>query len=316
MIDACRRRDRPRPRPCRPSARRHRPDRPQRRVRCGARCDQRRQRTFPPGPLRAESRARRHARARCPGEFVKINLAIARGLDYYTGTVYETFLTDPPARLRSAPVAATRTSRATTRRASCPASASRSARRACSRSCSKLGVIKSDVKTTAHALVSQRRAGARDGVPRDCQRAARRWAQHRGPYGGDDKLGKQMKYADRAGIRFAVLMGTDEQARGTVTLKDLTQGRTARRTQGGTGGAGTRVAVKLKSRGGNAGSPAFAAPTSRPSNRHAQTVEILADVGDLQLSLAGYACMKSRMYGSDSLGHGRDPVSGSRCSPD
>ena len=37
------------------------------------------------------------------------------------------------------------------------------------------------------------------------------------------KLAKQLKYADRAGIRFAVLMGTDEQARGTVTVKDLTK---------------------------------------------------------------------------------------------
>jgi histidyl-tRNA synthetase len=35
------------------------------------------------------------------------------------------------------------------------------------------------------------------------------------------KLGKQFKYADRAGIRFVVVLGTDEIAKGTVTVKDL-----------------------------------------------------------------------------------------------
>jgi len=35
------------------------------------------------------------------------------------------------------------------------------------------------------------------------------------------KLGKQFKYADRAGIRFVVVLGEDELARGVVTVKDL-----------------------------------------------------------------------------------------------
>ena len=35
------------------------------------------------------------------------------------------------------------------------------------------------------------------------------------------KLGKQFKYADRAGIRFVVVLGTDEIAKGTVTVKDM-----------------------------------------------------------------------------------------------
>jgi histidyl-tRNA synthetase len=38
------------------------------------------------------------------------------------------------------------------------------------------------------------------------------------------KLGKQMKYADRAGIRFAVVMGEDELTRGAVAVKDLRRG--------------------------------------------------------------------------------------------
>jgi histidyl-tRNA synthetase len=38
-----------------------------------------------------------------------------------------------------------------------------------------------------------------------------------------DRIPKQLKYADGAGIRFAVLMGEDEARAGQVTCKDLVQ---------------------------------------------------------------------------------------------
>jgi histidyl-tRNA synthetase len=38
------------------------------------------------------------------------------------------------------------------------------------------------------------------------------------------KLAKQMQYADRAGIRFVVIRGEDEIARGVVAVKDLRRG--------------------------------------------------------------------------------------------
>ncbi|MGN6790642.1 MAG: His/Gly/Thr/Pro-type tRNA ligase C-terminal domain-containing protein, partial [Rhodanobacteraceae bacterium] len=38
------------------------------------------------------------------------------------------------------------------------------------------------------------------------------------------KLGKQFKYADRAGIRYALVLGEDELARGVVALKNLASG--------------------------------------------------------------------------------------------
>ncbi len=37
------------------------------------------------------------------------------------------------------------------------------------------------------------------------------------------KLSKQFQYASRAGIRFVVLAGDDERARGVVAVKDLTR---------------------------------------------------------------------------------------------
>ena len=38
------------------------------------------------------------------------------------------------------------------------------------------------------------------------------------------KLAKQLQYADRAGIRFAVIRGEDEASRGVVAVKDLRRG--------------------------------------------------------------------------------------------
>src|SRR3546814_11410634 len=38
------------------------------------------------------------------------------------------------------------------------------------------------------------------------------------------KLAKQLQYADRAGIRFVVIRGEDEAARGAVAVKDLRRG--------------------------------------------------------------------------------------------
>jgi histidyl-tRNA synthetase len=38
------------------------------------------------------------------------------------------------------------------------------------------------------------------------------------------KLARQFKYGDRMGMRFAVVLGPDEQAQGFATLKDLRTG--------------------------------------------------------------------------------------------
>jgi histidyl-tRNA synthetase len=42
--------------------------------------------------------------------------------------------------------------------------------------------------------------------------------------GGSRKLGKQLKYADRRGVRVAVIRGADERAAGRVAVKDLSSG--------------------------------------------------------------------------------------------
>lgn len=151
-----------------------------------------------------------------------LNLSIARGLDYYTGIVYETTLNANPEigsicsggryenlashytksklpgvgisigltrlfwQLREAGLVATADS-----------------------SVDVLVSLMDDAGLDAALSLSQKlRAG---GLNVETQLEPR-------------KLAKQMQYADRAGIRFVVIRGEDEVARGTVAVKDLRRG--------------------------------------------------------------------------------------------
>ena len=60
-----------------------------------------------------------------PEERLRLDLSIARGLDYYTGTIYETFLLDMPEIGSVCSGGRTTTWPACTRSSSCPASAPR-----------------------------------------------------------------------------------------------------------------------------------------------------------------------------------------------
>jgi histidyl-tRNA synthetase len=154
-----------------------------------------------------------------PETHYAINLSIARGLDYYTGTVYETTLNEHPQigsicsggrydNLASSytkshlpgvgiSIGATRLFYQL-REAGLLASAASSV---------KVLVTQMDeAQLPAYLEVATqlRQAGIATEVVLD---------------GG--KLGKQFKYADRAGIRFVVVLGPDEIAKGVVTVKDL-----------------------------------------------------------------------------------------------
>jgi histidyl-tRNA synthetase len=159
-----------------------------------------------------------------PESALQINLSIARGLDYYTGTVYETFLTDHPklgsicSGGRYADLASHYT------KSKLPGvGISIGATRLFSQLL-ELGLIKADVKTTAHALVLnvEKAMGVEYLTIANELRTA---GLNTEVYGGDDKLGKQMKYADRAGVPVAVLYGSRERDSGNVKLKILRENR-------------------------------------------------------------------------------------------
>jgi histidyl-tRNA synthetase len=154
-----------------------------------------------------------------PADRVKPDYTIARGLDYYTGTVYETFLDAYP-------------------QIGSVCSGGRYDNLASSYTKSKLpgvgisigatrlfyqlkeaGVLKT-ADSTCRVYVAQMDAAlATDARELAAELRAAGINTELAPEAG--KLGKQFKYADRAGIRFVALIGGNEKAKGVVQLKDL-----------------------------------------------------------------------------------------------
>jgi histidyl-tRNA synthetase len=157
-----------------------------------------------------------------PDDAVRINLAIARGLDYYTGTVYETFLNDHPGIGSVCSGGRYDNLASHYTKSKLPGVGISIGATRLFYQLMEAGLIK-DGAPTAQVLVTQmdpslsadyfriasdlRAAGINTEIQLD---------------GG--KLAKQIKYADRTGIPVAVLMGSDEKARGTATLKHLIRG--------------------------------------------------------------------------------------------
>ncbi|HBK55334.1 MAG TPA: histidine--tRNA ligase [Xanthomonadales bacterium] len=151
-----------------------------------------------------------------------LNFSIARGLDYYTGTVYETTLDDYPqigsicsgGRYENLAGHYTRShlpgvgiSIGATRlfwqlqEAGILDSADSTVQ--------ALVALMDEARLAEHlAIAAELRAA---GINTEVQLEAK-------------KLARQLQYADRAGIRFVVLAGEDELARGVVSVKDLRRG--------------------------------------------------------------------------------------------
>lgn len=155
-----------------------------------------------------------------PESAYALNFSIARGLDYYTGTVYETTLNDYPqigsicsggryedlaSHYTKSKLPGVGISIGLTRlfwqlrEAGLLGNASGSTVQAM--------VALMDGQSLTDALEIARRLRAA-GINTEVQMEAR-------------KIGKQFQYASRAGIRFVALAGDDERARGVVAVKDL-----------------------------------------------------------------------------------------------
>ena len=149
-----------------------------------------------------------------------LNFSIARGLDYYTGTVYETQLNDYPqigsicsggryedlaSHYTKSKLPGVGISIGLTRlfwqlrEAGLIAGVDESSVQA------MVALMEEDQLADSLDIARRLRAG---GINTEVQMEAK-------------KLGKQFQYASRAGIRFVVLAGEDELARGVVTVKDL-----------------------------------------------------------------------------------------------
>lgn len=148
-----------------------------------------------------------------------LNLSIARGLDYYTGTVYETTLNDHPqiGSICSGGRYESLASQYT--KSQLPGVGISIGLTRLYWQLRDAGLI-STATSTVDVLVTQMDAAqlpaylALAGELRGAGIATEVVLE-------GSKLGKQFKYADRAGIRFVIVLGEDEIAKGVVTVKDL-----------------------------------------------------------------------------------------------
>ncbi|TCV97241.1 histidyl-tRNA synthetase [Luteibacter rhizovicinus] len=154
-----------------------------------------------------------------PETHFALNLSIARGLDYYTGTVYETTLNDHQGIGSVCSGGRYENLAGQYTKSHLPGVGISIGLTRLYWQLRDAGLIDT-AQSTVDVLVTQmdaaqiptylavatelRNAGIATEVVMD---------------GG--KLGKQFKYADRAGIRFAIVIGEDEIAKGVVTVKDL-----------------------------------------------------------------------------------------------
>jgi histidyl-tRNA synthetase len=154
-----------------------------------------------------------------PQSHYAVNFSIARGLDYYTGTVYETTLTAHP-------------------EIGSVCSGGRYENLASNYTKSKLPGVGISIgatrlfyqlreanliaraRSSVKVLVSQMDANL---MPVYCDVAAQLRAAGINTELQLDatKMAKQMKYADRAGIRFVLIIGSDEHSKRTVVIKDM-----------------------------------------------------------------------------------------------
>jgi len=154
-----------------------------------------------------------------PETHYAINLSIARGLDYYTGTVYETTLNEHP-QIGSICSGGRYDDLATnyTKSHLPGVGISIGATRLFwqLREAKLLGAAESTVKVLVTQMDEAQLPAYLDlaallrnaGIATEVVMEA-------------GKLGKQFKHADRAGIRFVVVLGPDEIAKGVVTVKDM-----------------------------------------------------------------------------------------------
>jgi histidyl-tRNA synthetase len=156
-------------------------------------------------------------------EFVTLDLNIARGLDYYTGPVFEAVLTDAPEfgsvfgggrydglveRFLGRKIPGVGASIGVDRLFA---------------AMQKLGLVEL-VASTAQVLVTVMEPG-RLNEYQVLTRRLRQAGINTELYLGEEKgLGKQLQYANRQQIPAAVIIGSDEFARGEVTIKDLILG--------------------------------------------------------------------------------------------
>ena len=154
-----------------------------------------------------------------PESHFALNLSIARGLDYYTGTVYETTLNDYPQIGSICSGGRYENLAGQYTKSRLPGVGISIGLTRLYWQLREAGLINT-ARSTVEVLVTQMdeaRMSAYLALASELRGAG--IATEVVLEGG--KLARQFKYADRAGIRFVLVLGEDELAKGVVTVKDM-----------------------------------------------------------------------------------------------
>jgi histidyl-tRNA synthetase len=162
-------------------------------------------------------------KAGIPKERVRLDLGIARGLDYYTGTIYETFLGDLPTIGSVCSGGRYDNLAGLFTRQSLPGVGASLGLDRLLTAMEELGMLPS-ASTPAPVIVTVLDA-ARLGDYLRIGRVLRSAGIETEVYPDAKAIGKQLQYASRKGFRVALIAGTDEFAAGTWQVKDLAQGQ-------------------------------------------------------------------------------------------
>ena len=154
-----------------------------------------------------------------PEASYSLNFSIARGLDYYTGTVYETILTDHPQIGSVCSGGRYENLASHYTRSRLPGVGISIGATRLYYQLREAGLI-GTAESTVTVLVTQMDPGLMP-VYLDIATQLRTAGINTELVLDSGKLGKQLKYASKAGIRFAVIVGENEVAKSVVMVKDL-----------------------------------------------------------------------------------------------
>jgi len=149
-----------------------------------------------------------------------LNFSIARGLDYYTGTVYETLLIEHPQIGSICSGGRYENLASHYSKAKLPGVGISIGLTRLFWQLRQAGLISGVAESSVQALVAlMDDTGLEQSL--DIARHLRAGGINTEVQMESKKIGKQFQYASKAGIRFVVLVGSDELARGVVAVKDL-----------------------------------------------------------------------------------------------
>lgn len=157
-----------------------------------------------------------------PEKAYTLNLSVARGLDYYTGTVYETLLDDYPGIGSICSGGRYENLAGYYSKSKLPGVGISIGATRLFYQLQEAKLLPPGQSTTAALVALFDEAGL--GTAVELARELRAADINTEITVEPKKLAKQFQYADRAGIRFVVMCGENEAARGVVAVKDLRDG--------------------------------------------------------------------------------------------